>query len=146
VLAAAHGSTVTVAAHTGGSGSPSATSISVNAPFRGTVHQSQLGPGPTVVDISLRVSDPQLPHVHIRIQGEPIQGGGVQMTSSQVSAGPASDPARFSGRVTALNGPDVQATMSDSTGTNVTMLAQLQVAADGTTATGTLQASSQAGR
>lgn len=146
VLAAAHGSTVTVAAHGGRSSSSSATPISVNAPFRGTVHQSQLGPGPTVVDISLRVSDPQLPHVHIRIQGDPVQGGGVQMTSSQVSAGPDSDPTRYNGRVTALTGPDVQATVSDSAGTNLTLLARLQLGADGTTATGTLQASSQGGR
>jgi hypothetical protein len=90
------------------------------------VRQQQLGPGAAVVDIALIVDDPNLRHVHIRIEGQAIQGGGVQMSDSQVSAGPASNPDRYSGRVTALSGATIQASTADASGARVVITAQLQ--------------------
>jgi DMSO/TMAO reductase YedYZ heme-binding membrane subunit len=140
VLAKAHGS----AAVAGGSSSSRTTStpISVTARFTGTVRQQQLGPGPTLVDITLTVGDPRLRDVHIRIEGEPISGGGVQMTSSEVSAGPAANGHQYTGRVTALQGADIQATLSDRAGSTLVLLARLRLGAGGQAASGTLTARS----
>jgi DMSO/TMAO reductase YedYZ heme-binding membrane subunit len=119
-------------------------SLVVRASFRGRVRQQQLGPGAAVVDISLVVDDPRLRHVHIRIEGQAIPGGGVDMSDSQVSAGPTSNPDRFSGRVTALSGPTIQASLSDATGAAVALAAELQAQGRGGSATGLLTARSSA--
>jgi len=100
--------------------------VSVSARFRGSIRQQRLGPGAAVVDISLVVENPNLRHVHIRIEGQAIPGGGVDMTDSQVSAGPASNADRYSGNVTALAGSTIQARASDTSGSAVTIIAQLQ--------------------
>jgi hypothetical protein len=90
------------------------------------VRQQQLGPGAAVVDISLVVDDPSLRYVHIRIEGQAIPGGGVAMSDSQVSAGTASNPDRYSGRVTSLAGPLIRASAADATGATVAIAAELQ--------------------
>ncbi len=144
LLAAAHAASGLTA---GGSGSAQGSSHpvggTVTAPFRGTVRQGQLGPGPAVVDISLAVRSARLHDLHIRIEGRPIDGGGVQMTDSQVSLGSASNPDRYTGRVTALQGSTVQATVSDAIGTRIVLLARLQLAGDGHAATGVLTATTE---
>ena len=109
------------------SGSASASHpLAVSARFRGRVRQHELGPGATVVDISLNVDDPRLRYVHIRIEGQGLPGGGVAMSDSQVSAGPASSPNRYSGHVTALAGPTIQASAVDSAGGALAIAAELQ--------------------
>jgi hypothetical protein len=100
--------------------------LAVSARFPGRVRQHELGPGAAVVDISLVVADPSLRHVHIRIEGQAIPGGGVAMSDSQVSAGPASNPDRYSGRVTALAGGTIQASVADATGAAIAVAAELQ--------------------
>ena len=105
--------------------------LTVSARFRGRVRQQQLGPGAAVVDISLVVGDPRLRYVHIRIEGQAIRGGGVVMSDSQVSAGPASNPDRYSGHVTALAGPTIQASAADATGATVAIAAELRVPGTG---------------
>jgi hypothetical protein len=128
LLASAH-SAATVSGHA--TASPSHTAggthlLTVAARFRGRVRQQKLGPGAAVVDISLVVGDPRLRDVHIRIEGQAIRGGGVVMSDSQVSAGPASNPDQYSGRVTALAGPTIQASAADATGATVAITAELQ--------------------
>ena len=112
----------------------------VSARFRGRVRQQQLGPGAAVVDISLVVDDPSLRFIHIRIEGQAIPGGGVAMSDSQVSAGPASNPDRYSGRVTALAGATIQASAADATGATVAIAAELQSQARDGSASGILTA------
>ena len=125
-------------------GGASVGSLDVSARFRGRVRQQQLGPGAAVVDITLIVGDARLRHVHIRIEGQAIPGGGVEMSDSQVSAGPASNPDRYSGRVTALSGPTIQARVTDATGAAVAIAAELQAQGRGGSAAGTLTARSTA--
>jgi methionine sulfoxide reductase heme-binding subunit len=114
--------------------------LAVSAGFRGRVRQHELGPGAAVVDISLVVADPSLRYVHIRIEGQAIPGGGVAMSDSQVSAGPASNPDRYSGRVTALAGGTIQATVADATGAVLAVAAELQTQGRGGSASGVLTA------
>lgn len=114
--------------------------VVVSARFRGRVKQHQLGPGAAVVDISLTVDDPSLHYVHIRIEGQAIPGGGVEMSDSQVLAGPASNRDRYSGHVTALAGPTIQASAADATGTAVAIVAQLEAQGRDGSASGVLTA------
>lgn len=146
LLAAAH------AATTPSAGSPArpaghhaaGAALSVTARFRGRVRQEQLGPGAAAVDIALVVADPHLRHVHIRIEGRGIPGGGVEMSDSQVSAGPASNPNRYAGRVTALNGATIQASTADSSGATVVIVARLEAQGRDGSADGVITARSGA--
>jgi hypothetical protein len=104
------------------------------------VRQHELGPGAAVVDISLVADDPRLRYVHIRIEGQALPGGGVAMSDSQVSAGPASDPNRYSGHVTALAGPTIEASAVDSTGATVAIAADLRSQGRDGSASGVLTA------
>jgi sulfoxide reductase heme-binding subunit YedZ len=123
-------------------GAPPRRRLAVSARFQGRVRQQQLGPGAAVVDIALVVDDPNLRHVHIRIEGQAIPGGGVEMSDSQVSAGPASNPDRYSGRVTALSGATIQASTADAAGARVVITAQLQNQGRNGSASGILTARS----
>jgi methionine sulfoxide reductase heme-binding subunit len=146
LLAAAHAATTpagSARAPTSGSAASSGAAagpLSLTARFRGRVRQEELGPGAAAVDISLVVADPRLRHVHIRIEGRGIPGGGVDMSDSQVSAGPASNPDRYAGRVTGLSGATIQALASDGTGGTVQIVAQLQNQGPGGSAAGVITA------
>jgi methionine sulfoxide reductase heme-binding subunit len=143
LLAAAHAQAAPAARPAaGGAARPAGRPVSVTARFRGRVRQEELGPGAAAVDISLVVADPRLRHVHIRIEGRGIPGGGVDMSDSQVSAGPTSNPDRYSGHVTALAGPTIRARASDATGTTLLIVAQLQDQGAGGAAAGVLSARS----
>ncbi|HWD75464.1 MAG TPA: ferric reductase-like transmembrane domain-containing protein [Solirubrobacteraceae bacterium] len=145
VLAKTYGTT-TVAASTGGStsgagsttGSGGASSLNGSSAVSGTIRQSQLPDGSALVDISLTAGSGRLHNVHIRIRGQAAPGGGVQMTTSRVSAGPMANPDQYQGRVTGLNGTTVRATVSDGHGSSAVVVAQLTVPPGGGPVTGTL--------
>ncbi len=50
--------------------------------------------------------------MEIQIQGQPVSGGGVAMTKSEVSIGPPGDPLLYRGRLTSLQGNRLLATVS----------------------------------
>jgi hypothetical protein len=111
----------------GGAGlgaSPSSTIATVG----GRIRQVQVQNGLMLVDISLAVHGQRLDNLHIRIKGPPLAGGGVQMTSSRVTLGPSSNPDQYSGRVSGLQGTDLAATVSDSAGSTLSLVAHLQIA------------------
>ena len=129
VLAAVHGPPVagTTARSGGGASGPSTTaSRPSTSSISGTVRQAQLPDGSALVDIQLTANGGPLHDVHIRIRGEPA-GGGVSMTSSRVAAGPMANPDQYQGRVTALDGTNIQATLADGSGTRLSVLAQLNL-------------------
>jgi sulfoxide reductase heme-binding subunit YedZ len=139
-LLASARATTTVAARAPASSSHAAPGSHpvVSARFQGRVRQHQLGPGAAVVDISLTVDDPSLRYVHIRIDGQAIPGGGVEMSDSQVSAGPASNRDRYSGHVTDLAGATIRASAADATGATVAIVAQLEAQGSDGSASGIL--------
>jgi predicted lipoprotein len=75
----------------------------------------------------------------IAISGPATSGGGVQMTSSQVSFGPAANRHQYTGQVTSLNGTTIQAVVTDSTGAKATLSFDLTLS--GTALGGSLTAS-----
>ena len=133
---AASGAGGAAGAGAAGAGARSAPT-SFTAQASGTVHQGQTSDGSYEVDIPLALAGQQLSALDIRIFGQPINGGGISMTSSQVTLGTASDTSKYQGTVTALNGTNIQA-MLRSGGSTINLVAQLQLDQGGGNASGTV--------
>jgi len=132
-------SATTAVANSGAAGTPSTQVVAFAARVNGTVAQQQTPSGLVQVDIALAVANSSLGTLHLRIDGTPAAGGGVQMTGSTVSIGTSSSPALFSGAVTALDGTQIGARVSSSDGHTLTLTVALDINAASGTATGTLQ-------
>jgi hypothetical protein len=128
--------------HLGAVGSVRPSGAAATGPFtasaEGRFRQVQLDKGLTLVDISLTMRGQPLSSCNIRIRGAPLAGGGVRMTSSRVTAGPASNPDQYDGRVTVLAGTDIGAEVSDGTGSSLSLVARLQIAPGPGSAAGTV--------
>lgn len=122
---------------------PGVVTSSFTAPADGQIRQVQLPTGLMLVDISLTVPGQRLSNLHIRIKGQPIAGGGVEMSASRVTLGPASNPDQYDGHVIGLEGTDITASVSDSGGSALSVIARLQIAPGPGTAFGTVSASPQ---
>ena len=59
--------------------------------------------------------------------GRAAGNGGVDMTTSRVELGTSSEPAMYRGQVTSLDGSKIGALVSDSSGTQLMLNAQLQI-------------------
>lgn len=152
LLASVHSASESNAASPGVASFPSSRSTRQGAPagarsssfvaaVDGRIRQVRVANGLMLVDISLTVHGRPLSNFHIRIKGEPIAGGGVQMTSSRVTLGPASNPDQYGGRIKALEGTDVTASVSDSARSTLSLVARLQIALGPGAVSGTLSAS-----
>ena len=60
------------------------------------------------------------------------------MTSSRVTLGSSSNPDRYDGHVTALEGTNIAATVADGVGSKLSLVAHLRIAPGPGTATGTV--------
>jgi len=113
---ASAGSASGVNGGSGASGIRSGSSVFPALPFRaqlaGTV---AFAPGPASGDrtVTLAMANGSAVRLKIVISGPAVQGG-VAMTASSVTLGPASAPARYAGHVVVLEGPVIQATVSGS--------------------------------
>jgi sulfoxide reductase heme-binding subunit YedZ len=112
-------------------------STAFTAQVSGSVAQSQLSNGLVQVDLKLKVAGQSLDTLELRIEGQPLNGGGVAMSASSVTIGPASDPTRYSGRVTALEGTSIGARVRGAPG-SLALVAQLQIDPRSGSVTGTL--------
>jgi DMSO/TMAO reductase YedYZ heme-binding membrane subunit len=121
----------------GTSGGPSTEVAAFQASVNGTAMQTAGADGSADVELALTVANATLPTMHIQILGNQ-QGGGVQMTSSAVTIGTATDPALFRGQITSLQGTDIDATASSAEQT-VQLTLTLQI--NSGTVSGTLQLS-----
>jgi hypothetical protein len=118
----------------GSGGTPSFT-----AQVTGTVRQSESSDGQAVVDLSMNVNGQRLNALDIRIIGQSLDGGGVQMTRSRVTLGSPADPTQYSGTITSLQGTNVAARLRDSSGSVLGLAAQLQLGSDGGSVGGTVR-------
>jgi hypothetical protein len=100
-------------------------SPSFTAQLSGSIRQGESG-RLAVVDITMAVAGQQLNQLHIRLTGEPLEGGGVQMTSSRVTLGTNSNPEKYRGTITALQGTNVAAGLHGANGSTIRLVAQLQ--------------------
>src|ERR1700741_3721338 len=104
--------------------------------FNGQVRESgQDATGRVLVDISGMTSGRAKGRLWIRLQGEPVDGGGVSMTASGASFGPPGFPDAYVGKIVALNGPRILLSLSGRSG-GLSLLVDLRIADSGV-ATGT---------
>lgn len=105
--------------------------------FNGRVRQSgEDADGRVLVDISGTTSGGAKGRLWIRLQGEPVDGGGVSMTASGASFGPPGFPDAYVGKIVALNGPQILLSLSGHSG-GLSLLVDLRIAGSGV-ATGTV--------
>lgn len=121
-----------------------------SAVFPASPFQAQLAgtvafaPGPASGDrtVTLAMADGSAVRLTIVISGPAVQGG-VEMSASRVTLGPASDPARYTGHVVVLEGAAMQATVSGS-GQRLSLAIDL-TSQTSTTVTGTVLARQASG-
>ena len=104
-----------------------------STPVSGTVTTADQGSGRTAVTIAGQGSQPVA--FSIVIRGTAVEDGGVVMSDSTVTFGPAARPRQYTGAVTALDGGRVRASVRDAGGNAVTLSFDLrlsQAAASGT--------------
>jgi len=139
LLPAASAGSASSSASGSSSGARTVTPTAFTTRLTGTVGHSQLSSGLVQIDLELAPAGHSLNRLSIRIDGRPIAGGGVEMTSSTVTFGTASDPTLYSGRVTGLEGTNIQARVTSTHG-SLALLAQLQIDPNAGSVTGTLTA------
>jgi sulfoxide reductase heme-binding subunit YedZ len=73
--------------------------------------------------------------LHLDLWGQPLADGGVSMSASRVRFGPTSAPSEYAGRIVALSGQRVVASLRDASGRPLTLALDLRIdAASGTVA------------
>ncbi len=95
-------------------------SRSLHLPFsgaaRGTLRSGVTRDGTALVDIALRMTDGSRAALDVRLQGVPLDGGGLRVARSQVTLGPPGDPARYIGRLLTLDGTTLDARVRPASG------------------------------
>jgi len=142
LLARAHAATApsgSTGGATGGSTAPATSEAFPKLPFRtavtGTVRSSD---GDDTASVTLAGTGAEPVAFEIVISGVPAANGGISMTGSQVSFGPAARPRLYTGQVTELAGSTVRASVRDASGAALALGFDLSLS--GTALTGTLSA------
>jgi Ferric reductase like transmembrane component len=129
---------------------PSSQSSALNGPFEvslaGSITQAS-GPGPNLIAVKIAISftGPPSGQLDIEIDGQSVRGGGVSLRSSRVTLGSTSTPAIYRGRIVALNGNRMVASVSRSDGHNLSLQIALAINTGAGTVSGTLAAAPTAG-
>ena len=140
----------TPAALLGGSSGGRATVSAVAVPSRfasqlaGTLSESassgEEAGGQIAVTIDGSLSGGFAGRMHLVLYGERLPDGGVRLTSSVVSLGPASQPSELTGRVVDLSGTHVVAAMTEPSGRQLQVAVDLQVDSSRRFVSGVVQA------
>ncbi len=132
-------STAAPAAPPGGSAALPATPFS--AQLTGT--QSQSSPsadGRVTIRLAMTMSGSATGVLDVELTGEPLQGGGVLLNSSQVTMGPSSQPSLYRGSIVGLRGTRIDASVQSAGQPTLQLVVDVQIAANGTSLTGTVSA------
>lgn len=106
--------------------------------FSGRLREtSQDANGRVLLNISGRTSGGDSGVLWIRLQGEPIEGGGVAMTASGASYGPAAFPDAYVGKIVGLQGTRILLSLNGQT-SRLSLVVDLQLDSATGTATGTV--------
>jgi Ferric reductase like transmembrane component len=121
-------------------------SSTLNSPFNvslsGSIKQgSGPGPGLVAVKIATSFSGPPAGRLDIEIDGRPVGEGGVSLGSSHVTLHSTSTAAVYRGRIVALNGSRLVASVRSSAGHSLSLQVNLAVNAGAGIVSGTLSAS-----
>jgi hypothetical protein len=109
-----------------------------SASVSGSMSQHQAASGLVTVDITLTVANATFPALRLQIVGNAVAGGGVQMTSSAVSLGPASNPTLYQGSINELDGSDIRARVATPGGAPLPVELALKINPSTGAATGTV--------
>lgn len=113
------------------------------ATFQGTVTQHSGGGdaarAPATVNITGTLSGGASGALRVVLSGRAVDGGGVEMTSSQATLGPIAQPSQYQGQIKSLQGTSMEMQLKDASGNSVDLVLDLQINGDGS-ATGTVQA------
>jgi hypothetical protein len=137
---ASSGSTSSSSSSSGSGASSSSAPSPFNAQVSGTVAQGPLADGLYRVDIRLAATGQKLSALDIRLRGQPLQGGGIQMSSSRVTLGTHANPGMYAGQVTSLQGTNIGAQVHDGSGHTLRLAFQLQIDSANGSAAGTVSA------
>jgi len=107
-----------------------------NAQAGGSIQQSTASSGIEQVQLTLTIQGESLSALNITLDGTPDSSGSLQISSSNVTLGPDSNPTLYSGTITQVSGTSITATVSRSDGTSLSLSTVLQVS--GSTASGTV--------
>jgi Ferric reductase like transmembrane component len=136
-----------VAGTTGARGSKPRSQLSaLSGPFdvsiSGSISQNP-GPAPGLVAVKIATSfsGPPSGRLDIEIDGEPLEGAGVSLRSSRVTLGSTLTPAIYRGRIVALNGTRLVASVVSQGGHHLSLQVALAVDSGAGTVSGTLAAS-----
>jgi hypothetical protein len=124
----------------GSSSSSGVTGSGFTASASGTVREASVNDELSQVEISLSLAGPRLTALGITLLGQPLENGGLQMSSSSVTLGTSSNPGQYRGHVTSLSGTDVSCRVSDGAGNLLNLSARLRINSESGTATGTVTA------
>jgi methionine sulfoxide reductase heme-binding subunit len=111
-----------------------------SAQVSGTVRQGQTPDELAEVDINLSVSGRSLSALDLKLIGQPLDGGGVEMERSSVTLGTSSDPTQYRGQITSLNSTNIAARVRNSSGATLSLALQLQIDPNAGTASGSVSA------
>jgi sulfoxide reductase heme-binding subunit YedZ len=134
----AHSATTTVA-HAVAASVPKLPTRSFTGTFSGRVKESSPDAnGHVLVSITGRTSGGNAGLLWIRLQGEPMTGGGVSMTASGASYGPAAFPDAYVGKIVGLEGTRILLALTGEMG-KLSLLVDLQLDSATGAATGTVR-------
>ncbi|MHB8641625.1 MAG: ferric reductase-like transmembrane domain-containing protein [Gaiellaceae bacterium] len=110
--------------------------------FTGKVTESSSSNGLVLVNISGRTRGGSPGVLWIRLQGQPLEGGGVSMTASGASYGPRSSPDAYVGKIVGLQGTRIALSLAGQPG-HLALVVNLQLDSSTGTATGTVHGAPQ---
>jgi methionine sulfoxide reductase heme-binding subunit len=89
-----------------------ALSVPFDSRLDGAVTRGQSTAGLATVDLAMRFHGQADGVIDVNLEGQPLRDGGIQMTHSRVTLGPRSSPRSYRGRVLALQGNRIVATVA----------------------------------
>lgn len=110
---------------------------SFSAQLSGTLSQTQADGG-AIVELGLRLSGGASGRLRVRLGGQPVGGGGLSMTGSQVDL--ITGPSLFQGTVTALEGQEFTARVRSADGSALVLQVNLNIDQADNSVSGSLQA------
>jgi sulfoxide reductase heme-binding subunit YedZ len=132
-------SSTTASSAAGSGATPGGTSTSFTATANGTITQGESSDGLAAIELKLTISGQRLRALDVHILGQPVAGGGVEMTDSRVTLGSFSNPVEYRGHVTSLEGTSLSARLQGAHGAALQVLAQLQLNNGTGSVTGTVR-------
>jgi hypothetical protein len=115
---------------------PATSSSAFRAPFQGQLQGtlSQSPPdanGDSTVAVQASISGQVEGVLHLALTGPADPSGGITMNSSTAAMGPSGQPSMYQGRVTTLDGDQLQISLRDSAGATLSVTVQLSVDGSG---------------